>query len=68
MIGRILSTAALAVVLSGTTASANHDQGQGSSQDHLHRRNGPVPVSALSSGAMLVLGVAGAWFAFRRRR
>lgn len=79
---RGLATVAFAVVLLAVgPAIANHDQGLGSSQDHLHR-NSPAPsgsgggpfanvvaVPEPSSAAMLTLGVGVvAWFVFRRRR
>ena len=78
MIGRVLSAAACVVILSvlSVPAFANHDQGQGKSQDHLHRNQGVDGFAAVaavpgpSSGAMLALGVsvAAAWLVFRRRQ
>jgi hypothetical protein len=75
MTRRGLATIGFAVVLlAGGPAIANHDQGHGNSQDHLHRNNPGGGVSATvvavpgpSSGAMLALGVA-AWLVYRRRR
>jgi hypothetical protein len=65
----ILSAVALAVVFSVSPAIANHDQGQGKSQDHLHRDSASttLTVPALGSGVMLMVGVA-AWLVYRRRR
>ena len=63
---RGLATIAFAVVLLAVgSAFANHDQGLGHSQDHLHRNSqaggGPsanvVAVPEPSSAAMLTLGV-----------
>jgi uncharacterized membrane protein len=65
----ILSAVALAVICSVSPAIANHDQGQGKSQDHLHRNpaSTTLAVPALGSGVMLMVGVA-VWLVYRRRR
>lgn len=51
-------TLALALV---RPALANHDQGNGQSQDHLHRRN-PGAVSVVTTAEPLALAAVGIWF------
>lgn len=76
MLRGLVTVAFAAVLLAVGSATANHDQGHGYSQDHLHR-NSPggslstaaVAVPEPSSAVMLTVGVAAvAWWVLRRRR